>query len=184
LFATLNYTIVNTARRVIELFLKKYFEHEAKASLLAELKQWNSSMGSTEFWKEQARSKVMSDSHASCSALVDQIIVEETPHVDRSSDSSFATTSTSNASTSQNEINWENTNKNNTSSHSIATNTISNSLPPSSTTSFDNNNSNNSSFNESISPWLFHNINVTDLFWTYQQQIYPTDLTFKIETDL
>lgn len=160
--------------------LEKYFEHDAKASLLAELKQWNLSMDSTVFWKEQSRSKVMSDTHASCSALVDQIIVEETPLVDRSNDSPSATTSASNASTSQNETNWENTNKNNISSHSNATNTICNSLPLSSTTSFDN----DSSSNESISPWLIHNINVTDLFRTYQQQISPTDSTFKIETDL
>lgn len=104
-----------------------------------------------------------------------------TPHVDRSNDSPSATTSTSNASTSQNETNWKITNKNNTSN---ATNTLSNSLPPSSTTSFDNDNSNDSSSNESISPWLVHNINVTDLFRTYQHQIFPTDSTFKIETDL
>ncbi|KAG2228683.1 hypothetical protein INT48_005376 [Thamnidium elegans] len=37
--------------------LEKYFEHDAKASLLAELKQWNLSMDSTDFWKEQVRSK-------------------------------------------------------------------------------------------------------------------------------
>ncbi|KAG1533259.1 hypothetical protein G6F51_012711 [Rhizopus arrhizus] len=122
-------------------------------------------MDCTNFWKEQARAKVISDTHASCSALVDQIIVEETPYVDRSNDSPSATTSTSNASTFQNETNC-------------------NSLPPSSTTSFDNGNSNNSSSNESISPWLIHNINVTDLFRTYQQQISPADSTFKIETDL
>ncbi|CAO3650332.1 unnamed protein product [Mucor hiemalis] len=83
-------------------------------------------MDSTNFWKEQARLKVISDTHASCSALVDQIIVEETPHVDRSNDSPSATTSTSNASTSQNETNRENTHKNNTSSHSYAINTTSN----------------------------------------------------------
>lgn len=141
-------------------------------------------MDSTNFWKEQARLKVMSDTHASCSALVDQIIVEETPHVDRSNDSPSATTSTSNASTSQNETNRENTHKNNTSSHIYTINTTSNSLPPSSTTSFDNDNSNDSSSNESISPWLIHNINVTDLFRTYQQQISLTDSTFKIEADL
>ncbi|CEG76373.1 hypothetical protein RMATCC62417_11275 [Rhizopus microsporus] len=159
--------------------LEKYFEDDAKASLLAELKQWNLSMDSTNFWKEQARSKVMSDAHASCSALVNQIIVEETPHVDRSNDSPSATASTSNASTSQNETNLENT----TSSHSNATNTFSNSLPPSSTTSFDNDSSSDFSSNESFSPWLVHNINVTDLFRTYQQQI-STESTFKIETDL
>ncbi|CAO3670241.1 unnamed protein product [Rhizopus stolonifer] len=50
-------------------------------------------------------------------------------------------------------------------------------LPPSSTTSLDNNNSNDSSSNESISPWLIHNINVTDLFRTYEQQISPIGST-------
>ncbi|CAO3688277.1 unnamed protein product [Umbelopsis ramanniana] len=94
--------------------LEKYFERDAKASLLAELKQWKVSMDCTDFWKEQARLKVMSDTHASCSALVNQIIVEETPHVDRSNDSPSATTSTSNASASQNETDWKITNKNNT----------------------------------------------------------------------
>lgn len=119
---------------------------------------------STDFWNKQARSKVMSDTHSSCSALVDQIIVEETPHVDRSNDSPSATTSTS--------------------SYSNATNTFCNLLPPSPSTSFDNDNSNDSSSNESISPWLIHNINVTDIFRTYQQQISPADSIFKIETDL
>ena len=86
--------------------LEKYFEHDTKTRLLAELKQWNLSMDCTNFWKEQAREKVISDTHASCSALVDQIIVEETPYVDRSNDSPSATTSTSNASVFQNESNW------------------------------------------------------------------------------
>ncbi|KAI8334943.1 hypothetical protein BC941DRAFT_356068 [Chlamydoabsidia padenii] len=81
--------------------LEKYFEDDAKTRLLAELRRWNFSMDSTNFWKEQARLKAVSDAYASCSALVNQIIVEETPHVDRSNDSPSATTSNSNASTSQ-----------------------------------------------------------------------------------
>ncbi|OBZ80677.1 hypothetical protein A0J61_11274 [Choanephora cucurbitarum] len=141
-------------------------------------------MDSIDFGKEQAWLKVMPDTHASCSALVDQVIVEETPRVDRSDDSPSANTSTSNASTSQNETNRENTNKNNTSSHSNATDTISNSFPPSSTTFFDNDNYNDSSSDESFSPWLIHNTNITDLFQAYKQQMSTTESTFRIETDL
>jgi hypothetical protein len=156
--------------------LDKYFKDDAKASLLAELKQWNLSMDSTDFWKEQARTKVMSDAHASCSALVNQIIVEETPRVHRSSNNSpSATTSTSNASTAHNETNREINNKDNTSNYKNATNASSNSLlPPSSTAFFDNDNSNDSLPNESISPWLVNNVNITELFRTYQQQVSVT----------
>ncbi|ORE07518.1 hypothetical protein BCV72DRAFT_290231 [Rhizopus microsporus var. microsporus] len=62
--------------------LDKYFETDAKDILLNELKQWTFSIYSIDFWKEQTRKKMMSDTHASCSALVNQIIMEEIPFID------------------------------------------------------------------------------------------------------
>lgn len=61
--------------------LDKYFDHDAKSSLLAELKRWTLCMDCADFWKEQAWEKMISDAHASCTVLVDQIIIEETPYL-------------------------------------------------------------------------------------------------------
>ncbi|KAG0179768.1 hypothetical protein DFQ28_002633 [Apophysomyces sp. BC1034] len=135
--------------------LDKYFEQDAKATLLAELKQWNLSI-----------------------ALVNQIIVEETSHVDRSNKSPSDTIPTSNASTVQHDINKDNnasTIQHNTGNHNNANtdqhdtsnpNNATGMLPgaynssplPSPTASFDND---DSTSNEPLFPWLVNNINIT-----------------------
>ncbi|CEI91191.1 hypothetical protein G6F70_000933 [Rhizopus microsporus] len=85
--------------------LDKYFDNDAKGSLLAKLKRWTLSMDCTDFWKKQVLEKMISDTHAPCTTLVDLIIIEETPYLTAETNLASDTTSTSNTNTVQLDIN-------------------------------------------------------------------------------
>lgn len=146
----------------------KYFDQDAKDALLNDLKQWNSSIESTRFWKERARVKTIVETRSASSNFLNEIIVQETP-----SSAAFANRGASSAGQSADDEVHNNSQDdiNGRGDTDVETPTI----------PYDHNCSTNAALDM---PWLVNNTNIVELFREYQCQARATQQLFQLETDM
>ncbi|KAG1137623.1 hypothetical protein G6F37_011071 [Rhizopus arrhizus] len=146
----------------------KYFDQDAKDALLNDLKQWNSSIESTRFWKERARVKAIVETRSACSNFVNETIVQETP-----SSAAFANRGASSAGQSADDEVHNNSQDdiNGRGDADVETPTI----------PYDYNCSTNAALD---TPWLVNNTSIAELFREYQCQARATQQLFQLETDM